>query len=150
MKQIDFREINSKKYTNKTSNNNHKSQNNTKNSTIDEYHKKNIVTHKKKHQTYQEAFFELNEHINNVITFTLDYINRKKKEKGFFGRIISKLIRIDDIEREEWIEEVSKSPQIERWMDKIDNLVNFIYDFYDEDLTDYVESKLGNLFPDYY
>ena len=63
---------------------------------------------------------------------------------------IKKLLRIDEDEREEWIEEVAETPQIERWMDKIENLVNFIDDFYNKDLTDYVESKPGNLFPNYY
>lgn len=45
---------------------------------------------------------------------------------------------------------MSETPQVERWMDKIENLVNFIDDFYNKDLTDYVESKPGNLFPNYY
>ena len=35
-------------------------------------------------------------------------------------------------------------------MDKIDNLVDFVDDFYNKDLTDYVESRLGNLFPNFY
>ena len=48
------------------------------------------------------------------------------------------------------IEEVAETPQIERWMDKIENLVDFIDDFYYKYLTYYVESELGNLFPDYY
>lgn len=82
--------------------------------------------------------------------FTYSYINQKKKEKGFFDRILSKLLRIDEDEREEWIEVVAETPQIERWMDKIENLVDFIDDFYNKDLTYYVESELGNLFPDYY
>ena len=61
-------------------------------------------SHKKKHQTYQEAFDELNKYINKVKVFTYSYINQKKKEKGFFDRILSKLLRIDEDEREEWIE----------------------------------------------
>lgn len=157
MKQINFREINSKNYTNGMSQSS--SQPKTKKTkttatqiqkTVNKSVHSNNSTHKEKHQTYQEAFDELNEYINKVRVFTYGYINQKKKEKGFFGRILSKLLKIDEDEREEWIEEVSESPQIERWMDKIENLVDFIDDFYNKDLTDYVESKLGNLFPDYY
>lgn len=160
MKQINFKEINSKNHVKGTLQGG--SQSKTQKTKIATTKIQNPVNksaqpsvsynslHKKKHQTYQEAFDELNKYINKVKVFTYSYINQNKKEKGFFDRILSKLLRIDEDEREEWIEVVAETPQIERWMDKIENLVDFIDDFYNKDLTYYVESELGNLFPDYY
>ena len=105
MKQINFGEINSKNYVNGTLQGS--SQNKTKKTKTAttqiqksvnksaQHSVSNNSTHKKKHQTYQEAFDELNAYINKVRVFTYGYINQKKKEKGFFGRILSKLLRID-------------------------------------------------------
>lgn len=176
MKQINFRELNSRNYTNSSSNNSprpqykkkkaiknlQKKETNICNSKINymkgtikeicDENEKIIVSlhHKNKHQTYQEAYNELNSYINKVRNYTFSYIDEKKRAKGFFGRIISKIRRIDEEELEKWIDEISDSPQIEYWMDKIDNLVDFVDDFYNKDLTDYVESRLGNLFPNFY
>ena len=105
MKQINFREINSKNYVNGTlQGSSQPKTKKTKTATTQiqksvnksaQHSVSNNSTHKKKHQTYQEAFDELNAYINKVRVFTYGYINQKKKEKGFFGRILSKLLRID-------------------------------------------------------
>ena len=100
MKQINFREINSKNYVKGTLKGG--SQPKTATTQIKKsvnksarHNASNNSTYKRRHQTYQEAFDELNAYINKVRVFTYGYINQKKKEKGFFGRILSKLLRID-------------------------------------------------------
>lgn len=158
MKQINFREINSRNYMGKANSappiakqkKEKPAVQITNKNVTSGYSQKPTVHRNRKRKTYQEAFDELNEYIYKVKKFTQGYIDRKKREKGFFGRVFSKILRIDEEEREEWIEEVSDSPQIERWMEKIEDLLNFIDYYYDRDLTVYVENKLGDLFPDYY
>lgn len=150
MKQINIKEINSKNYINKTSNSNLNHQQSNKNNNNNKKNNEGKVYHKRKHQTYDEAFIELNLYIEKVTNFTDLYIARKRREKGFFGRLLSKIRKIEEEEREEWIDEVSNYPDVQFWMDKINNLIEFIYDYYDIDFTDYVSKRLGDLFPEYY
>lgn len=179
MKEVDFSQINSKKYmgnnqkknnTNKNNyskpknNNNNNNNNNYSNKREERYDESflydfvsNIVDEYQQNEqkkineaNYRQDLRDIKDSIDTLVNkiwgYVTDYVYSKRK-KGFLGNIFKKIFNKDKLEeeKEEWIEEAMESSEVEFYMNCIENLLEKFYDNYEEDLSDYVEEKLGSL-----
>lgn len=105
---------------------------------------------KKKRKSYKEYKRELDSYIENIKQFTKQFIKEKKKELGFFKRIVHRINGEYEYDMDDWFDELCNSYEIEDWMEQINDLVDYIFYNFDKDLTDYVTKELGKAIPEEY
>ena len=97
---------------------------------------------KHKNHTYKALKQELDATINDYYDFTVDYVEKKKKERG----ILAKFRKIEEYELNEWLDEIEELPKVKKLIKKMDDIILMINNEFYEDLTDYAENKLNQMF----
>lgn len=99
-----------------------------------------------KQKSLRSKMERIDSFLEKIKKYKKEYLLKKKKERNVVKRIVDKFSGAQNELKEQWIDEVVESKKVKRWLKKIDEIVDQIYDEHNKDKTEYVDKKLDKIF----